>query len=521
MNSRSKRYAVAALAMMLTLTLPAFAGPAARKAKSKPAAAPAVTAEDIQSLRDAIAAQQKQIEALQQQLRERDQSIQQAQQAAQQAQSAASEASQKAETASTQGGAAAQALQSDVNDLKTKQASMAAQTQDEQKKYSALEGALTKFKWSGDVRVRQEDFFPGCSGASGCNYRQRERVRLRLGIATKLNEDFAAGMYLASGAQTDPTSTNETLTNVFERKNIAFDRGYVTYNPHQAKWLELTGGKFAYTWKRTPFTFDSDLNPEGFSEKFDFKTANAGMIKGLTFTAMQLLFNESGSGHDSYAVGGQVATKLALGDRVTISPSYSLLNWHNADIILNEPGSVTGKSTTGAFAPNGLTNATVTSGGVTRFASKFLYSDLIVDTSIKTPWKRYPWDISLEYEQNLNAVASTVTGTPQDKSYGISTSLGQQKDKGDFKITYAWYRQEQDAVIASFDQSDQRAPTNVLQHVLTLDYRIRKNVTAEYTTWVGRTLNTALPNALLEPGTLPGQKEPYLKRLQFDLIYSF
>lgn len=507
--------------LMLSLTLPAFAGSAASKAKRKPKAPAAATAEDIQALRDALAAQQKQIDELRQELQQRDESIRRAQEAADQAQHTVTESSQKTSAAADQSGATMQQLQSDVKDLKTNQASMAVQTQEDQKKFSALEGALTNFKWSGDVRVRQEDFIHGCDVAPGCNFRQRERVRLRLGLTTKLNEDFTAGMFLASGAQTDPTSTNETLTNVFERKNIAFDRGYIIYNPHQAKWLELTGGKFAYTWKRTPFTFDSDLNPEGFSEKLNFDLANAGILKNVNFTGMQLLFNESGSGADSYAVGGQVGTKIQLGDRVTVSPSYSLLNWHNADILLNEPGSVTGKASAGAFAPNGVTNATVTNNGVTSFASKFLYSDFILDVAVKTPWKRFPWGISGEFEQNLNAVASAVTGTSQDKSYGITTTFGQQKDRGDFQLSYSWYRQEQDAVIAAFNQSDQRAPTNVLQHQLIFDYKIRKNVTAEYTTWIGRTLNTALPNALIEPGTLPGQKEPYLKRLQFDVIYSF
>jgi hypothetical protein len=37
----------------------------------------------------------------------------------------------------------------------------------------------------------------------------------------------------------------------------------------------------------------------------------------------------------------------------------------------------------------------------------------------------------------------------------------------------------------------------------------------------GRTLNSNLQHAILATGITPGQQEPYLKRMQFDLIYSF
>src|SRR2546430_2725814 len=97
----------------------------------------------------------------------------------------------------------------------------------------------------------------------------------------KLGEDFIGGIYMASGANlngvaslTDPISTNETLTTFFERKTVGFDRGYVIFQPQAAKWIKLTGGKFAYDWEHTDLTFDPDLNPEGFTEKLSFDFNN-------------------------------------------------------------------------------------------------------------------------------------------------------------------------------------------------------------------------------------------------------
>ena len=73
-------------------------------AKPKPrrvvkASPPAVTLQDIQSLKDALAAQQQQIEQLKQEVQQKDQAWQQAQQQLQQAQSTASDAQSKATSA--------------------------------------------------------------------------------------------------------------------------------------------------------------------------------------------------------------------------------------------------------------------------------------------------------------------------------------------------------------------------------------------------------------------------------------
>ena len=130
------------------------------------------------------------------------------------------------------------------------------------------------------------------------------------------------GIYLATGTLADPSTTNETLTNFFDRKTIALDRGYITYNPVAHKWLSLTGGKFAFPWQRTSLTFDPDINPEGFDAKLSFDT-HAGPIRNFTVQGMQLLLNEVTKGPDSYATGGNVSGKLDFGFW-TATPSYTL-----------------------------------------------------------------------------------------------------------------------------------------------------------------------------------------------------
>lgn len=531
----------------------------------------ALTADDARALRDALAVQQQQMAAQQQEVQQLKQQLQQMQQQLRETQSAASGANDaltQAQTAAAEQQRMYKTLEGDVIDLKANATTAALNTQEEQKRVSGLESIFTRVRWTGDIRVRQEDFF-----LAGQNPRIRERIRLRLGIEGDLGQDFVGGIALATGALADPTSPNETLTNFFEKKLIGFDRGYITYNPKAHKWLSLTGGKFAYTWQKTNQTFDPDLNPEGFSEKLSVDTKGS-ILKNVTLTGMQLLFNENSntkfgvSGADSFAAGAQIMTKLALGKRWMVTPSYSLLNWRNTDVILNAPAvtggtiPVSGTSSIvctpitalGAapacsfaitpFAPNGMTNgyritAAASNGNLTRqYLSKFLYSDLILDNTINTGHARWPWRVLLEYEDNLRAVAPTAGRSPQSHTYLAETSIGQTKNTGDLLLGYAWLRQEQDSVIASFVESDQRLPTNVLQHRFYSQYKVHPKVVAAYTLWVGRVLDSSLfaavPNpfgaagaadrlqpGFLAPGVIPGQADHYLKRMQFDLIYTF
>ena len=292
---------------------------AAPKSPPKKAVSPArVSAKDVQELRDALAAQQKQSEEQRQQLEQLKSQLQQlldatqqgsanaqkVQGTAEQAQATAAQAQQSAAEAQRQ----ADQVSSSVTEAKTALALVDKQSQDENKKLSALQEALGRFRFVGDIRVRGEDFFQDCSA---CSTRNRARIRLRFGVEGKLNEDFTGGFLLTSGSLGDSNSTNETLTNFFTRKTIGIDRAYVTYQPVAAKWISLTGGKFGFTWQRTPITFDSDLNPEGFTEKFSFDLKSP-VIKNFTVQGIQLLYNEASKGDDSFAVGGQVSSNAGL-----------------------------------------------------------------------------------------------------------------------------------------------------------------------------------------------------------------
>jgi len=562
---KSKRYWLASLglAAITAGTWAQTASPAKPAAKKKHTTAapaePAVTAADVQALKDAIAAQQQQIQALTQQLQQNQQAWQQAQQQVQQAQSAATDAQQKA--ASAQATADSQQstvtkLSSDVTDVKATVTNSVVAGQDEQKRVSAIETAFGRFRFTGDMRVRGENYTQ-----TAVPDRNRARVRARFGVEGQLGEDFVGGIFVATGSLGDPTTSNETFTNFFDRKTIGLDRGYITYNPVAHRWLNLTAGKFTTPWARTSLTLDPDLNPEGFDAKLSFDTHH-GALKNFTAQGFWLPFNEVTKGPDSFAAGGGVSAVVAFGPW-TMRPSYTLINWKAPDALLSASAfavqaTTTGTGTTGtgnlngegpgcasvwngtkysggfapcAFAANGMTNSTyVDSNGVNHFLSGFLYSDFVLNNQIKTPSARLPINLMVEFEQNLNAHANPFDAAglqtdlgKQDKAYGTEISLGQIAKKNDFQFGYSWWRIEQDAILASFAESDQRAPTNVVQNRVFASWRLQKNTLAQYTIWVGRTLNTGLENnaSTVNKTAASGAQEPSLKRQQFDIVYTF
>jgi hypothetical protein len=517
---------------------------------------PSATQPDVKYLRDLVAAQQQQLEEQHRQIDQMKSQLQElldaqrantaaqkVQGSAEQAQSTASRAQQSASEAQR----LADQASASAAEVKMTLSLVESNSKEEDKKLSALQEVLSRFRFAGDIRVRGESFFQ-----DGVSDRNRGRIRVRLGVEGKLNADFVGGIALATGSLGDPTTTNETLTNFFDRKTIGLDRGYITYNPVAHKWVSLTGGKFAYAWNRTQVTGDPDINPEGFNEKFSWDL-KAPVVKNFTVQFMQLLFNEASAATDSYALGGQVSGKLQLGP-LTSTPSFMAIKWNNADTILQASAfAVQATTTTGglpvpgegpgcsrgtglptvppcAFAANGMTNATYNDpSGKPHFFSQFLYADLILNNQIRTGWTRLPLNLLLEYENNLDAKAHPLgpSGTvlsslgKQSHTYLADVSLGQTKNRNDIQGGYAWLREEQDAGIASFAESDQRAPTNILQNRWYALWKVRANTIASYTFWYGRSLNSNLQHAILATGTTAGQQEPYLKRMQFDLIYTF
>ncbi|HTZ97849.1 MAG TPA: putative porin [Terriglobales bacterium] len=581
MHAISKWWTSVAAGLALSAALFAQSSPPSGTATKKTNKPATVSAKEVQDLKAALAAQQQQIQQqnelvqrLSSQLQQLLNSNQQASDAAQKAQSGveqAQSAATQAQQSAAQAQQVAQQASSSADQAKAQLALVDNKEQDTGRQLTALEALVGRFRFSGDVRIRGESYFQ-----QGIPDDNLARIRVRFGIDGQLNQDFIGGLAIATGAIGNPTTTNETLTNAFDRKTIALDRGFITYNPVAHSWLSLTGGKFAYTWQRTSATFDPDLNPEGFNERASFNFQ--GPIQNFTAQGIELLYSQANgktaiSSQDSYALGFQVSTRVQFGPW-TATPSLLSLKWNRPDALLQQSAFAVGATTTGfqpsgspapspitgitvpgegsgcakgngfpayapcVFAPNGMTNATyVDSKGIPHFYSGYNYVDFILNNQIQDGIRRLPINLLVEFLDNpdaeahpLNTKGAVMTNLgSQNKDYGFDFSLGQTKNKNDVQVGYNWYREEQDAAIASFVESDQRAPTNILQNRFYALWKLRANTLASFTWWHGRALNTNLENNValfnnyssLATISKAGEEEPYLNRYQFDLIYTF
>ncbi|MBF0485716.1 MAG: putative porin [Candidatus Omnitrophica bacterium] len=135
----------------------------------------------------------------------------------------------------------------------------------------------TKIK--GDVRVRFEDIKD--KAAKDLTH---ERLRVRLGLESKINDQMKIGIGMATGKPSDPRSRNISLGNSTDSyngtdnyaasaKNIQLDYAYADYTPFQ--YATITAGKFQNPiWSPWDMIWKGDITPEGAALKLNYPVAS-------------------------------------------------------------------------------------------------------------------------------------------------------------------------------------------------------------------------------------------------------
>ncbi|MES1196771.1 MAG: putative porin, partial [Steroidobacter sp.] len=198
----------------------------------------------------------------------------------------------------------------------------------------ALPEWVNNFKFSGDIRFRIENdhFAKDNQMNSYLNYntvnsaggiskagnnawlnttedRLRERLRLRLGIDTKISDNITAGIRLATGSLTDPVSTNQTLGQSGERYQFAVDQAYLRYDTQSKPlpWMSVTLGRMPNPFVSTDLVWDPDLQFEGMAATWRYTLGNALVPSHVFVTAGAFPLQEIElSAHDKWLYGGQL-----------------------------------------------------------------------------------------------------------------------------------------------------------------------------------------------------------------------
>ncbi|MDR1195237.1 MAG: putative porin [Endomicrobium sp.] len=220
------------------------------------------------------------------------------------------------------------------------------ETREEIRQKTASGSNLTLPSWiqnmrmSGDIRVRHQ------ADWNGSNTRNRERLRLRLGIETRPIESVKAAFGIASGAgvaggDRNPTSTNHTFQ-AFDKVPVYIDYAYLQYEP--VEWIKVSGGKVKngmHLWNPTDLIWDTDINLDGFSANFN---KNVGKVN-IFANAGWYILNE-GNGvlmPDAYII--QPGISYSIGNfSVKGGLSYQQYNMKDRTIFSNEPAAYLGTS---------------------------------------------------------------------------------------------------------------------------------------------------------------------------------
>jgi hypothetical protein len=356
------------------------------------------------------------------------------------------------------------------------------ETQEQVKKEIATSSSASLPVWvqniklKGDFRLRYQLTHAKATNDATSN-RQRARIRLRMGVESKVNEKllvaFGLGTglneYTASSADTI-RSTNQSLGNSFAKKPFNLDYAYAKYVPFSG--LTVFGGKLLLSdsvWEPGDLVWDTDITPEGFAIDVN-KKLNSSLSLFLKSGAY-FLEEISGSNDDPYFIHVQPGFSSKLSETVSLKSGVAL------DYYVVK-----------AHALDGSTNTnTGSKGGFAYPTANFFNVAPALEFKIKEPLSAL--GVSFLNIPQLKLFGEYVTNiadiVPKDNKSGymVGTSFGAEKISGwgDWQATYNFARLERNAVLDILPDSDRYGgQTNIRAHEFKFAYGLGKNTWIEF-----------------------------------------
>jgi hypothetical protein len=360
---------------------------------------------------------------------------------------------------------------------------------------------------TGDLRLRSELFFnQGFDALNDVDPRYRLRLRARAQISGDLGKYFDWGLRLGSGSYTDPTSTNQTLTDVFGRKPFGIDRAFLHFNSRtEPATFEIWAGKFDPNWKRTSLTFDPDVQVEGLSESITADVGDDSPLRTLKLTAWQLPLRERSVGADAYIYGGQVLTDWKFGDHWGATVAGAFHDFEQIDIVApvlgisnTQVGGGLELAPTNTIVVNPFTN-------LPEFRSNYRVVNALGEVTYDALGGSTRWPLMLRADW----IRNTSAFNNQKDGGSLTAEVGRASEEGDWLFDYIFWKVEREAFPSFLMESDVAIQTNSLAHIVSGSYMLRRNVQLQTNYFLTRRLQTNSP------------ENRWLNRFQFDVIYKF
>jgi len=299
-----------------------------------------------------------------------------------------------------------------------------------------------KIKLKGDFRYRYE-----YKEKDGVTDKNRHRLRARLGAYADVNDQVKAGIRIASGSDESPTSTNQTLGDYSNKKEIWIDLAYLTYSPAAVDGLSATFGKMKQPWESvSDLIFDTDVNPEGISASYETAVNQISLMSHFGYHIM-----DEKTGDDVELISAQIASIAKVADSIKLTAGVGMFFYNNIE------GSA---SPFPAKDKNSLT------------AGNYTYGYEIVDGFAKIDFEAGDVKLNL-FGELLN---NTASGVSENTAWIIGGGAKYKK----LSLAYNYRDLEKDAILDYLDDGDFGGPGGK-GHKIKAKYKLLKNWSAGVT----------------------------------------
>jgi hypothetical protein len=354
----------------------------------------------------------------------------------------------------------------------------------------------------GDLRYRYEEIQDESqTGAGKSWYRERDRIRARLGVTSNPDDYWKVDIRLATseagfaGGNGDPISVNQTLGDVDTKKPIWLDLAYMEYKLMFNN-LKLTAGKMPIPWEtvgKNKFLWKDDLTPEGIAGKF-----TVDIMEGTSFfvNGGGIWMREVSAGYDPMLYFAQAGVKATVMDGLKVTGGVG--EFYYTDMTKQYPYDYKTGSPTSITPGAGSGNDIVAATG--KYADNYYLTEgfLAADTSI------FDMPLTLYADYSLNNGA-----THFQKGYVAGFILNKAKSEGSWEFGYNWRLIEKNALVGAFSDSDfAGGGTDASGHMLTAGYMITDAVRGNLTFF-------------RDQKKLSAATQTYYNRFQAEVVVSF
>ena len=312
--------------------------------------------------------------------------------------------------------------------------------------------ALTEgFVWSGDFRLRDEQFWYGRAFGGTAKDDNRFRYRARLGFTKQVNSWALVGMRLGAGTG-DYRSPN---VNFGQQSNwvpfsVYLDRAYGQFTLPDPGGIGLattvTAGRIAnpFVWRNTfdKMVWDEDINPTGFAV-----TSTISPLEGTKlFATVGYLVELTQATHtDAKVWGFQLGGSTAVAENLVVGARGTFYDWEN---VTSDPNFVINPTTPTAPSNERFGNLHTAFDNDVHIGESTAY----VTWSGIDGWPAVVWG-SLAY--NFSAESGIVLGVPVDSdatAYAYGIEIGDPKAL--FLLGVEYSHVPANAVLSLYTDSD-------------------------------------------------------------------